>query len=86
MQLEVLRKLQIENGLLYSMKNNELYMVYQPMYNCDSMKLRGFEALARWRYPDLGSISPSQFIPIAEETGVIVDLGKWIIKKSFQNS
>ena len=81
MQLEVLRKLQIENGLLYSMKNNELYMVYQPMYNCDSMKLRGFEALARWRYPDLGSISPSQFIPIAEETGVIVDLGKWIIKE-----
>lgn len=81
MQLEILKRLQIENGLLYSIKNNELYMVYQPMYHCDNKSLRGFEALARWKYPGIGSISPAQFIPIAEETGMIVDMGKWIINK-----
>lgn len=81
MQQEVARRLQIENGLMYSLKNNELYMEYQPMYNCATLKLRGFEALARWKYPGIGYVSPSQFIPIAEETGVIVDLGKWIMKE-----
>ncbi|CUH92523.1 hypothetical protein SD1D_0976 [Herbinix luporum] len=79
MQLEILKRLQIENGLLYSVKNNELYMVYQPMYHCETKALRGFEALARWKYPGIGFVGPSQFIPIAEETGIIVDIGKWII-------
>lgn len=81
MQLEILKRLQIENGLLYSIKNNELYMVYQPMYHCGTRTLRGFEALTRWKYPTLGVISPSQFIPVAEETGIIVDMGKWIINE-----
>jgi diguanylate cyclase (GGDEF)-like protein len=81
MQLEILKRLQIENGLLYSIRNNEFYMVYQPMYHCNNRTLRGFEALARWKYPGMGSISPAQFIPIAEETGMIVDLGKWIINE-----
>lgn len=81
MQQSILRRLQLENGLLYSVKNNELYMVYQPMYNCNSKELRGFEALARWKYPGIGSVSPAQFIPIAEETGIIVDMGKWIINE-----
>ena len=82
MQLEILKKIQIENGLLYSIRNNELYMVYQPMYHCDTKTLRGFEVLARWKFPGMGSISPAQFIPIAEETGIIVDMGKWIIKEA----
>lgn len=81
MQLDILKRLQIENGLLDSIKNNELYMVYQPMYHCENRTLRGFEALARWRFPSFGPISPAQFIPIAEETGLIVDIGKWIIKE-----
>lgn len=81
MQLEIIKRLQLENGLLYSIKNNELYMVYQPMYHCDTRTLRGFEALTRWKYPILGVVSPSQFIPIAEETGIIVDMGKWIINE-----
>lgn len=81
MQHEILKRLQIENGLLYSIKNNELFMVYQPMYDCKKRTLRGFEALARWRYPSIGMVSPAQFIPIAEETGLIVELGKWIINE-----
>lgn len=81
MQLEIIKRLQIENGLLYSIKNNEIYMVYQPMYHCDSKILRGFEALARWKFPSMGYISPAQFIPVAEETGIIVDIGRWIINE-----
>lgn len=81
MQLEISKRLQIENGLLYSIRNNELYMVYQPIYHCESRMLRGFEALIRWDYPGIGPISPSQFIPVAEETGIIVNIGKWIIKQ-----
>ena len=79
MQLNILKRLQIENGLLHSIRNNELYMVYQPIYHCNTMALYGFEALARWEFPGIGHISPAQFIPIAEETGLLVDIGKWII-------
>lgn len=79
MQEEILERIQLENGLIYSVRNNELYMVYQPMYNCKNGSLRGFEALARWEYPAFGFVSPDQFIPIAEETGIIIDMGKWII-------
>lgn len=80
MQGEILKRLQLENGLLMSIRNNELYMVFQPMYHCGTKKLRGFEALLRWNYPGMGLISPAQFIPIAEETGLIIDIGRWIIR------
>lgn len=79
MQGETLKRIQLENGLMSSIRKNELFLVFQPLYTCDSRKLRGFEALIRWRYPEMGLISPQQFIPIAEETGIIIDMGKWII-------
>lgn len=80
MQQEITQKIKLEDGLQRSIQNQELYMVFQPLYRCGTNKLRGFEALARWRYPELGLVSPAQFIPIAEETGIIIDMGKWIIK------
>ncbi len=80
MQKEITQKIKLEEGLQSSIRNRELYMVFQPLYRCGTNKLRGFEALARWRYPELGLVSPAQFIPIAEETGIIIDMGKWIIK------
>jgi diguanylate cyclase (GGDEF)-like protein len=80
MQREIINKMKLEDGLLSSIRNEELYVVFQPMYRCGTNILRGFEALARWRYPELGLVSPAQFIPIAEETGFIVEMGKWIMK------
>ncbi|MBH1939974.1 EAL domain-containing protein [Mobilitalea sibirica] len=80
MQKDVLKRIQLENGLFTAVRNNELYMVFQPQYTSDSKKLRGYEALARWEYSELGFISPGQFIPIAEETGIIIEMGKWIFR------
>lgn len=84
MQNEIIHKIKLEQGLQSSIRNKELYMVFQPLFRCDDRSLRGFEALARWRYPELGIVSPTQFIPIAEETGFIVDMGKWIITTVLQ--
>ena len=61
--------------------NNEFYLVYQPQYIIESGKLRGVEALLRWDSPSLGSIGPSEFIPVAEESGFILELGGWVIEK-----
>jgi EAL domain-containing protein (putative c-di-GMP-specific phosphodiesterase class I) len=54
--------------------------VFQPQYSCDTQKIRGFEALARWQSPELGAVSPATFIPVAEETGLIIDIGEWIMR------
>ncbi|MHB8130292.1 MAG: putative bifunctional diguanylate cyclase/phosphodiesterase [Mobilitalea sp.] len=77
---EMLHKTEIENRLLNAMKNNEFYLVFQPQFCVYSDKIRGFETLARWKSPELGLISPLQFIPIAEETGFINILGEWILR------
>ena len=77
---EVSRKDRLENDLPSAIEKNELYVVYQPQFHCGSLKLRGFEALMRWEHPQLGIISPAEFIPIAEEAGVIQEIGLWIIE------
>jgi EAL domain-containing protein (putative c-di-GMP-specific phosphodiesterase class I) len=74
------RKTRLENDLMSAISNNELFVLYQPQYSCGSSRLRGFEALIRWEHPKLGVISPIEFIPIAEEAGMINDIGKWIIE------
>lgn len=80
MQDEVMKKIQLENGLLSAIQNNEFTMMFQPQYLSATKELRGFEALIRWTHPEMGKISPTEFIPIAEETGVIIDIGRWIIE------
>lgn len=79
MQEDIVERLQLESGLLNCVRNNELFVVFQPLYHCNTKELRGFEALARWNYPELGLVSPASFIPIAEETGLIIEIGRWII-------
>jgi diguanylate cyclase (GGDEF)-like protein len=79
MQISLLKRSRIENGLKSAVNNNELYLVFQPQYYCDSGRIRGFEALCRWRSESLGHVSPAQFIPIAEETGLIIEIGEWIL-------
>lgn len=80
MKDEITKRIQIEIGLQSAIKKNELYMVFQPQYVSASRKLRGYEALIRWKHSEIGMISPSEFIPIAEETGIIIEIGKWIIE------
>jgi len=80
MKYEVLQKIELENRLISSIQNEEIFLAFQPQYSTDSKQLRGFEALARWQSPELGFVSPIDFIPVAEETGYIIPLGEWILR------
>lgn len=73
------RDLDIEAGLRVALKNDELYVVYQPQRSTRSGRIEGLEALVRWRHPERGIISPLEFIPVAEEAGLIQDLGRAVL-------
>ncbi|MBB1270487.1 EAL domain-containing protein [Shewanella sp. SR44-3] len=76
------RHVQLEAGLKLAIQENELSLVYQPKYDILTKKIVGFEALLRWNHPILGFISPAEFIPLAEETGFINQIGQWVINKA----
>ena len=82
MQLKVMRYLEVERDLRKALKNNEFEMYCQPFYSFGESSLSGFEALIRWNHPDIGVILPSEFIPVAEETAIIHELGEIALYKS----
>jgi EAL domain-containing protein (putative c-di-GMP-specific phosphodiesterase class I) len=77
---EVTRRVQLEGDLRRAITEGQLSLVYQPLYELRSARLIGFEALARWMHPELGAIGPDLFIPIAEETGLIVPLTDFVLR------
>ncbi|WP_394132428.1 EAL domain-containing protein [Shewanella maritima] len=76
------RHVQLESGLKQAMQENQLYLVYQPKFDVKSQQIVGLEALLRWESPELGFISPAEFIPLAEETGMINQIGHWAINQA----
>ncbi len=80
MHAEALNLLQLETDLRYAVARNEFCLYYQPIVDLDSVRLVGFEALVRWNHPSRGVVPPNEFIPVAEDTGLIVEMTLWILK------
>jgi diguanylate cyclase (GGDEF)-like protein len=82
MQDDVQSKMELEMDLRDAFEKEEFFVVYQPTFNLREMIPTGMEALIRWRHPRRGVVQPDDFVPLLEETGLIVDVGKWVLREA----
>jgi diguanylate cyclase (GGDEF)-like protein len=80
MGVEVRERRLLEHDLRHAVSRNQLKLVYQPQVELRSGEVTGFEALLRWTHPERGEVSPSVFVPIAEESGLILQIGEWVLR------
>ncbi|MBZ8181763.1 putative bifunctional diguanylate cyclase/phosphodiesterase [Oscillatoria salina] len=84
MHEKVIERFNLETDLQQALKSAQLYLHYQPIVSLQTEELIGFEALVRWRHPQQGVISPAKFIPVAEESGLIISLGEWVLTEAIE--
>ena len=82
MHTRAIERLHLENDLRRGIEREEFAVYYQPITSLSTGRISGFEALARWHHPERGFVSPGEFIPVAEETGLIIPLGNWLLEEA----
>jgi diguanylate cyclase (GGDEF)-like protein len=86
MNAKALKRLTLENSLRRALERDEFEVYYQPVLDINTRKIAGMEALLRWHHPELGLVQPIEFIPLAEDTGMILPIGEWVLRTACAQS